>query len=60
MTDTDAVLALAILILVLGGLWLYEWICTMESARRYQRWVQERKQVLATLEKDHNRQTSDS
>jgi len=60
MTNTEVVLALGILAMVLGGLWMYEWVCTTESSRRYQRWVEDREQVLAQLEKGRNAQTSDS
>ncbi len=60
MTDTEVVLALGILAMVLGGLWMYEWVCTTERPRRYRRWVEDREQVLAQLEKSPKPQTPDS
>lgn len=60
MTTNDAVLALGILAMVLGGLWTYEWMCTAESSRRYRRWVQDRERVLAQLKKGRTPPTSDS
>jgi hypothetical protein len=46
----QAWIALAILVIVLGGLWLREYISTTMDARTYARWVEDREEILEQLE----------
>ncbi len=53
MTVAEAALGLATLALALGGLWLYQWVCTrMDEAgdARRRRWMRERERILSHLE----------
>lgn len=48
----EAFYALAILVMVLGGLLAYEAMCTYADNKRYRRWVNDREQILAQLERE--------
>ncbi len=52
MSAGELLFALAVVALVLGGLWAHQWLCAVDDARRHRRWVRERERVLAELEGD--------
>lgn len=58
----EAFYALAILVVVLGGLLAYEGMCTYADNKRYRQWVNDREQILAQLERETsaNEETQDA
>jgi len=49
---SEAVFALMILGMVIGGMLMMEAMCVYDDKRRYRRWVNDRDQILRNLESD--------
>ncbi len=51
---SEAVFALMILAMVIGGLLMMEAMCVYDDKRRYRRWVNDREQILRNLENEND------